>query len=63
MLKRILWVLIRSASLIGTIPAIPHTAEIKSHRFVCVEVLQPSQPNGVMQSAVSLPNHAFTGQA
>ena len=24
--------------------------------FVCVEVLRPSQPNGVMSSAVSLPN-------
>ena len=24
---------------------------------VCVEVLQPSQPNGVMSSAVSLPNY------
>ena len=31
--------------------------------FVCVEVLQPSQPNGVMSSAVSLPNHMFIGQA
>ena len=31
--------------------------------IVCVEVLQPSQPNGVMSSAVSLPNHTFTGQA
>ena len=31
--------------------------------FVCVEVLQPSQPNEVMSSAVSLPNHMFTGQA
>ena len=31
--------------------------------FVCVEVLQPSQHNGVMSSAVSLPNHTFTGQA
>ena len=31
--------------------------------FVCVEVLQPSQPSGVMSSAVSLPNHTFTGQA
>ena len=28
--------------------------------FVCVEVLRP---NGVMSSAVSLPNHTFTGQA
>ena len=30
---------------------------------VCVEVLRPRQPNGVMLSAVSLPNHTFTGQA
>ena len=31
--------------------------------FVSVEILRPSQPNGVMSSAVSLPNHTFTGQA
>ena len=31
--------------------------------LVCVEVLQPSQPNGVMLSVISLPNHTFTGQA
>ena len=31
--------------------------------FVCVVVLRPSQPNGVMSSAVNLPNHTFTGQA
>ena len=31
--------------------------------FVCVEALRPSQPNGVISSAVSLPNHTFTGQA
>ena len=30
--------------------------------FVCVEVLRPSQPNGVMSSAVNLPKHVFTGQ-
>ena len=30
--------------------------------FVCVEVLRPSQPNGVMSSAVFLPNHTCTGQ-
>ena len=29
--------------------------------FVCVEILRPSQPNAVMSSAVSLPNHKFTG--
>ena len=27
--------------------------------FVCVEILQPSQPNGVMSSAVSLPNNTL----
>ena len=32
-------------------------------RFVCVEVLPPSQPSGVMSTVVSLPNHTFTGQA
>ena len=32
--------------------------------LVCVEVLRPSQPNGViMSSAVSLLKHTFTGQA
>ena len=31
--------------------------------FPGVEVLRPSQPNEVMSSAVSLPNHSFTGQA
>ena len=30
---------------------------------ICVEDLRPSQPNGVMSSAVSLSNHTFTGQA
>ena len=35
----------------------------KTGDIVCVEVLRPSQPNGVMSSAVSLPNHTFTGQA
>ena len=37
-------------------------AAIVDSKFVCVEVLRPSQPNGVMLSAVSLPNHTFTGQ-
>ena len=31
--------------------------------FVCVEVLQPSQPTEVMSRADSLPNHTFIGQA
>ena len=30
--------------------------------FVCVEVLRLSQPNGVMSSAVSLPNHTLLGR-
>ena len=39
--------------------------EIPVHKylFVCVEVLRPSQPNGVMSSMISLPNHTCTGQA
>ena len=36
---------------------------IHTSSFVCVEVLRSSQPNGVMSSVVSLPNHTFTGQA
>ena len=31
--------------------------------YVYVEVLRPSQPNGVMSSAVSLLDHMFTVQA
>ena len=30
--------------------------------FVCVEVLRPSQPNGVMSSMISLHNHTFTSR-
>ena len=42
---------------------VPHVESISSPLFVCVEVLRPSQPNEVMSSTVSLPNHTFTGQA
>ena len=35
----------------------------KERGFVCVEVLRPSQPNWLMSSAVSLPDHMFTEQA
>ena len=38
-------------------------AKMALYLFVCVEVLWPSQPSGVMSSAVSLPYHTFTGQA
>ena len=31
--------------------------------FVCVEGLRSSQPNGVISSLVSLPNHTFPGHA
>ena len=31
--------------------------------FICVEVLWPSQPNGVKKSVISIPNQTFTGQA
>ena len=37
--------------------------ELEMGLFVCVEVLWPSQPNGVMSCTVSLPDHMFTGQA
>ena len=36
---------------------------LHEYEFVCVEVLRPIQPTGVMSSAVSLPNHTFTVQA
>ena len=39
------------------------SCSVEHNDFVCVEVLRPSQPNGVMSSTVNLPNHMFTGQA
>ena len=30
--------------------------------FVCVEILQPSQPDGVMLGTVSLSDHTYTGR-
>ena len=39
----------------------PHLLHVPSEgSCLC---LRPSQPNGVMSSMVSLPNHTFTGQA
>ena len=35
----------------------------KLYVFVCLEVLRPNQPSGVMSSMGSLPNHTFTEQA
>ena len=35
-------------------------AFLKLFHIVCVEVLWPSQPNRVMLSVVSLPNHTFS---
>ena len=43
--------------------SIARNKQVECAGFVCVEVLRPSQPNGVMSSAVSLTNHTFTGQA
>ena len=40
-----------------------HKTVLSLFDFVCVEVLRPSQSNGVMSSAINLPNHTFTGQA
>ena len=37
----------------------PDETEHARDDFVCVEVLRPSQPNGVMSSAVSLPIHVY----
>ena len=38
-------------------------ADLDLHCLIdCVEVLRPSQPNGVMSSAVSLPNHTLLGR-
>ena len=39
------------------------SVQLSAVLFVCVEILWPSQPNGVMSSMVSLPSHTFTGQA
>ena len=36
---------------------------VQAYLFLCVEVLWPSQPNEVMLSTVSVPNHTFTEQA
>ena len=36
---------------------------IGSQDIVSVDILRPIQPNGVMSSKVSLPNHTFTRQA
>ena len=40
-----------------------YLTNISQESNVCVQVLRPSQPYGVMLSAVSLPNHTFTLQA
>ena len=50
-------------SCVSDSPALTEIKSINKEIFVCVEVLRPSQPNGVISSAVSLPNHTFTGQA
>ena len=51
----------KNISIYCLLKLLPSMLSVKN--FVCVEVLRPSQPNGVMSSAVSLPNHTFTGQA
>ena len=42
---------------------IRHSGWLCQNFVSCAEVLRPSQPNGVMSSAVSLPSHTFSGQA
>ena len=71
--KDMLWVLIRSAlpkhmctyniCFCGEIRNIMWIYLLILSLFVCVEVLRPSQPSGVMSSVVSVPNYRFTGQA
>ena len=46
-----------------SVKLVQRVVKVNKNVFVCVEILRPSQPNGVMSSAVSLPNHSFTGQA
>ena len=48
---------------IGKDYSVTHLELCDSPSFVCVEVLRPSQTNGVKSSALSLPKHTFTGQA
>ena len=52
--------------IVGVIRQNHRAIKYRSHnskiRLVCVEVLRPSQPNGVTSSVVNLPNHTFTGQ-
>ena len=55
--------LILSCNMCVNLCGMPCSSKISVCSFVCVEVLQPSQPNEVMSSAVILPNHTFTGQA
>ena len=50
-------------SFLSRVDSLSHLNLVHNLVSVCVEVLRPSQPNGVMSSAVSLPNHTFTGQA
>ena len=50
------------STLVGHFVSAPREGET-SNRFVCVEVLRPSQPIGIMSRVVYLPNHMFTGQA
>ena len=42
-------------------PLVKHFLSFMTTLFVCFQVLWPSQLNAVMLSAVSLPNHTFTG--
>ena len=55
-------VLIQHGYLANKIFTLNPSNSVLKRLFVCVKVLWPSQPNGVMLSAVSLPNHMFTGQ-
>ena len=55
--------LILSYKIQNAIPNVCTNLKILGFMFAYVEVLRPSQPNGVMSSAASLRYHTFTGQA
>ena len=59
---QLIYYLLRELDIFGRF-LLPIPSRETTFVFLCVEVLWPSQPNGVTSSAVSLPNHIFTGQA
>ena len=61
--SKCMWTALPQTNYFTRIPLTESLDTTKYIVFVCVEVLRPSHPNGARSSAVSLPNHTFTGQA